>query len=72
MKDMRNKEVKIGDLVVFNHPVYRILDMASVIDITAHGVRVNYYTLDNTNLATIIPERQFVIIGADKELTYGD
>ena len=72
MKDMRNKEVKVGDLVVFNHPVYRILDMASVLEITAYGVRVNYYTTDNANLATFIPERQFVIIGADKELTYGD
>lgn len=71
MLDMRNKEVQVGDLVVFNHPVYRVLDMASVIEIAAHGVRVNYYTIDNTNLETIIPEKQFVIIGADKENVYG-
>lgn len=71
MKDMRNKEVHVGDLVVFNHPVYRVLDMASVLDIVEHGVLVNYYTIDNTNLETIIPEKQFVIISADKENVYG-
>ncbi len=72
MKDMRNKEVQVGDLVVFNHPDCRILDMSYVLEVTPDGVRVNYYTLEDGGLETIIPERQFVIIGADKENMYGN
>lgn len=71
MKDMRNKEVQVGDMVVFNHPECRVLDISYVINIEQDGVLVNYYTLEEDELETIIPEKQFVIIGADKENLYG-
>ena len=71
MRDMRNKEVNIGDTVVFNHPECRTLDMNVVIDITDDGVLVNYTTLNDGYRCTIIPEKQFVILGQDKENLYG-
>lgn len=61
MKDAMNKEVKIGDIVVFNHPNYRVLESSLVHAITNIGIRVHYHNIDNSLSETIIPEKQFLI-----------
>lgn len=71
MLDMRNKEVQVGDVVVFNHPKCRVLDMSQVIAIRNNGVVVSFNDIDENTCLTVIPEKQFVIIGADKENLYG-
>lgn len=71
MKDMRNKEVQVGDVVVFNRPDYRVLDMSQVIAIRNNGVVVSFNDIDENTCLTVIPEKQFVIIGDDKENVYG-
>ena len=62
MKDAKNKEVKIGDTVVFNHPDYSVLESSLVQEITRDGAKVIYHNSDNTIAETVIPEKQFVII----------
>ena len=62
MKDIYNREVKIGDKVIFNHPNYRLLDGSIVLDIIPDvGIKVFYHNPDNSTAETIIPEHQFVI-----------
>ena len=62
MKDIYNREVKIGDTVVFNHPNYRVLESSVVFDIVPSvGIKVIYHNPDNTIAETIIPESQFII-----------
>jgi positive regulator of sigma E activity len=62
MKDIYNREVKIGDKVVFNHPKYSLLESSLVLDIIpAVGIKVVYHNPDNSIAETIIPEGQFVI-----------
>lgn len=62
MQDAMNKEVKVGDTVVFNHPNYSLLESSLVQEITQNGVKVIYHNPDNSISETIIPEKQFVII----------
>lgn len=62
MKDVMNKEVKVGDTVVFNHPNYSLLESSLVQSITENGVKVIYHNPDDTISETIIPEKQFVIV----------
>ncbi len=62
MKDARNKEVKIGDTVVFNHPNYSVIEGSLVHEITQDGIKVIYHNPDNSIAETIINEKQFVII----------
>lgn len=62
MKDAMNKEVKVGNTVVFNHPNYSLLESSLVQEITQNGVKVIYHNPDDTIAETIIPEKQFVII----------
>lgn len=62
MKDAMNKEVKVGDTVVFNHPNYSLLESSLVHAITQAGVKVIYHNPDDSIAETIIPEKQFVII----------
>lgn len=64
MKDAMNKEVKIGDTVVFNHPNYSLLESSLVQAITQAGVKVIYHNPDDSISETVIPEKQFVIINA--------
>lgn len=62
MKDIYNREVKIGDKVVFNHPNYSLLESSLVLDIIPEvGIKVIYHNLDNSIAETIIPERQFIV-----------
>jgi H2-forming N5,N10-methylenetetrahydromethanopterin dehydrogenase-like enzyme len=62
MKDAMNKEVKVGDTVVFNHPNYSLLESSLVQTVTKTGVKVIYHNPDNSIAEAIIPEKQFVII----------
>ena len=61
MKDFKNKEVKIGDSVIFNHPNARVLDSSLVLDITPDGIVVNCHFFENKMTEVVIPEKQFVI-----------
>lgn len=62
MIDAMYREVKLGDIVVFNHPNYSLLESSLVQEITPVGVKVIYHNPDETISETIIPEKQFVII----------
>lgn len=62
MKDAMNKEVKVGDTVVFNHPNYSLLESSLVQTVTKTGVKVIYHNPDNSIAEAVIPEKQFVII----------
>jgi positive regulator of sigma E activity len=63
MKDIYNREVKIGDTVVFNHPNYSLLESSVVLDIVPLvGIKAIYHNPDNTVAETIVPEKQFAII----------
>ena len=62
MKDIYNREVKVGDTVAFNHPNYSVLEASPVLEIIPSiGVKVIYHNPDNTTAETIIPECQFII-----------
>lgn len=62
MKDGFNREVKIGDKVVFNHPNYKVLEKSLVLDIIPEvGIKVVCHNLDNSIAETIVPECQFII-----------
>ena len=62
MKDIINREVDIGDTVVFNHPHYRVLDSSPVHGFAPDGVIVTCHMLDNKTEQIIIPEKQFAIM----------
>jgi hypothetical protein len=65
MKDIRNKEVNVGDTVVFNHPSCRTLDSGEVLAIVQYGIIVDYHMSDDSVARALIPERQFAIIGGN-------
>jgi hypothetical protein len=66
MKDIYNREVKVGNTVVFNHPNYSLLESSVVLDvIQSVGVKVICHNADNSIAETIIPEKQFVIINKE-------
>ena len=69
MKDIYEREVKIGDTVVFNHPHYSLLESSIVLGIAPNGVKVIYHNADNTIAETTIPEKQFAIIRGDNHGT---
>ena len=62
MKDMKNKTVSIGDMVVFNHPHYRVLDSSRVNGFAPNGIIVTCHLLDGATEEVIIPERQFALL----------
>lgn len=62
MIDMQNKEVKIGDIVVFNHPNARVLDSSPVHGFAPNGIIVTCHMLDGKTEEIVIPEKQFAII----------
>ena len=62
MTDMKNREVKIGDVVVFNHPYYRVLDSSPVHGFASNGIIVTCHMLDDKTEDVVIPEKQFAII----------
>lgn len=66
MKDIYNREVKVGDTVAFNHPNYSVLEGSTVLEIIPSiGVKVIYHNHDNTTAETVIPEKQFVLINIE-------
>lgn len=63
MKDFCNKEVSIGDTVVFNEPHYKGLVGGEIVKFTPKGVRIKYYLHDNParmERDTFVYEGQFV------------
>ena len=62
MKDMQNKAVKFGEVVVFNQPNARVLDSSPVHGFAPNGIIVTCHMLDGKTEEIVIPEKQFAII----------
>lgn len=60
MKDFLNREVYVGDKVVFNEPYYKGLTMGEIVKFTPKGVKIKYRLHYGLEKESFVYEGDFV------------